>query len=110
MPQKYLKKLPKFNLEKQIDKRGGVFGNNVSRIKFLLNNNRIPPDLIKEKMEELSLRRIIQLYLTNQYVISYIKDNFKECILLYIYISDIERKVLREISGLTFQFTKEKSN
>lgn len=61
-------------------------------------------------MEELSLRRIIQLYLTNQYVISYIKDNFKEYILLYIYISDIERKVLREISGLTFQYTKEKSN
>lgn len=59
-------------------------------------------------MEELSLRRIIQLYLTNQYVISYIKDNFKEYILLYI--SDIERKVLREISGLTFQYTKEKSN
>ena len=65
---------------------------NIDRINYLLNNHNIPQELIPEKKEELSLRRIIQLYLTNQnindedikYVISFIKNNEKINVILYM--------------------------
>lgn len=96
--------------------KNDIISNNVSRINFLINNDHIPESLIEKKKIELSLRRILQLYLTNQavcnedikYVNSYIKNNNIESVLLYI--SNMEKMVLKEISELSFQFTKEKSN
>lgn len=89
---------------------------NIDRINYLLNNHNIPPELITEKKEELSLRRIIQLYLTNQnindedikYVLSFIKNNENFNIILYL--SNLEKNILTEISEFSLSYVKQKSN
>ncbi|MFA6327593.1 MAG: hypothetical protein WCX15_01790, partial [Bacilli bacterium] len=59
---------------------------------------------------------IIQLYLKNQnindedikYVISFIKNNEKINVILYM--SNIEKNILKEISEFSLSYVKQKSN